>query len=378
MDFTLGADQRMVKETVRKFASNEIAPYDAQMDREGEINRTVLERLREHNIWGLVGPAEYGGGGADHVGMIICVEELARASASIAITLDAHWLCLKGIEQYGSPAQRERYLSDLCSGKSLGAFAWTEPSAGSDAASIETRAEKTGGAFIINGTKCFCTNGDLAGTYLVGAVTDPASEPKHISMFIIERGTKGFRVGRREDKMGLRGSHTTELILENVRVKPSQLLGGMGEGFKTAMNILNIGRLIVGGICVGTASAALEASAAYAKKRRAFGKPLSEQQAVQFMIADMDTGINAARLLVLDAASRASRGETFYKEAAQAKYFASEMVMEACRNAVQIHGGYGFTRNFPVERYYRNAKFTEIGEGTSEVLRMLIARALLT
>jgi alkylation response protein AidB-like acyl-CoA dehydrogenase len=347
------------------------------MDHNNEIDYSILEKMKSINLWGLIGSSKYKGGDGNLLSAIIAMEELARGSASIAITIDAHWLCLKGIERFGNSHQKQKYLYDLCSGEKIGAFAWTEPEAGSDAANISTSALRKGDNYILNGSKCFCTNGGLAGIYLIGAVTDPNTSPKQLSVFIVDANTPGLQVGRKEDKMGLRGSHTTELVLKELKIPRQQRLGNKGAGFNIFTSLLNDGRLAVAGLCLGIAKAALNASVVYASKRFAFGKPIISKQAIQFMIAEMDTEINAARLLAYQAAFKSTQCLNFGKESAQAKYFASDMAMRVCKNAIQIHGGIGYTKEYNVERYFRNAKFAEIGEGTTEVLKSLVAKSIM-
>ncbi len=377
MCFELSDQNQAIMNSVRSFTEREVAPCDARMDEDNEINPLILRKMKEIGLWGLIGPPEFGGAGADGFGVIIAMEELAKGSASIAITIDAHWLCLQGIDSFGNQEQKKRYLPALCSGSTIGAFSWTEPGAGSDAANIQSKAGRGGNGYLLNGEKCFCTNGDLAGAFLIGAVTGHSSAHEGLSIFIVEKGAPGLTVGPKENKMGLRGSHTTTLFLEDVAVSEQNILGEEGDGFRIFANVLNTGRLAVAGISIGLADAAMNASIDYAVKRQAFGKPLAQQQAVQFMIADMDTRINAARGLAYHAAHRASQGLPCFKEAAQAKYFASEVALDVCRHAVQIHGGHGYLKDYPVERYFRDAKFAEIGEGASEVLRTLVAKAIL-
>jgi alkylation response protein AidB-like acyl-CoA dehydrogenase len=376
MNFDLTESQRMLQRSMEEFTAREIAPHDARMDRENQIQTDILDKMAQQGLWGLIGEKDYGGSGADAVSGVICMEALSRGSASIAFTLDAHNLCLEGIQRFGSDTQKRQFLPALCSGEAIGAVSWTEPTAGSDAAGIQATAVKRGDRYILNGHKVFVTNGGLAKTYLVGVKTDPNAGVKGFSFFIVEDGTKGFVIGKKEDKMGLRGSHTTEILLENVDVPGHHLLGKEGQGFKQAMHLFNDGRIWVGAISVGTARAAMETALVYAKKRTAFGKPLVAQQAIQFMLADMDTEISAARWLVYHAAFLKDQGKAYHKQAAQCKYFASEIAMRVCKNALQIHGGYGYTKDFPVERYFRNAKLNEIGEGTSEILRVLVAKNL--
>ena len=377
MDFQLSAEQKQIQDATREVAAKEIAPHDGWMDRENQIDTGILQKMSEQGYWGVIGDKGFEGMGLGAMCGAICMEEIAKASGSIAITLDAHWLCLEGIQVFGTDAQKAKYLADLCSGQSIGAVSWTEPSAGSDAAAIKTTAHKKGDTYILNGTKCFVTNGGLAGVYLIGAVTDPDAGSKGISFFIVEDGTRGLTIGPQEDKMGLRGSHTTELILENVEIPKENLLGKEGDAFKQAMLIFNSGRIWVGAISVGTASAAMEASVKYAKERETFGKPLAKHQGIQFKLADMDTEIQAARWMVCHAAWLKDQGKPHHKEAAQCKYFSAEVAMRVCKEAIQIYGGYGYIKDYDVERYFRNAKLNEIGEGTSEILRMLVAKDLL-
>ena len=378
MNFDLTDEQILLRDLVRDFGQAVVKPQDAKMDENNEIDYQILEEMKKIGLWGLLGPTDQGGAGADSLSGVIVIEELAKASGSIALTLDAHFLGLEGIAKFGTPEQKQAYLPDLCSGAKLGAFAWTEPCAGSDAGGIQTSAKQQDDKYLLNGVKCFVTNGGLAQTYLIGAVTGESEKGKEFSVFILDKSTPGLTIGQKENKMGMRGSHTTELILQDVQVGSDQLLGKAGQGFKIAMEILNGGRLSIAALSVGTAQAALKDSLNYAKERQAFGKPLAKQQAVQFMLANMDTNIQAARLLTYQAAQLSSQGKPYFKQAAQAKIFASEMAMRVCKDAIQIHGGYGYTKDFAVERYFRNAKLNEIGEGASEVLRMLVARSMLS
>jgi alkylation response protein AidB-like acyl-CoA dehydrogenase len=377
MNFDLTAEQKQFQNTIRQFVAKHVAPFDAQMDRENQINKDILIKISQQGLWGLIGEQEYGGARADSITAALCMEELAKGSGSIAFTLDAHWLCLETIQRFGNQVQKRQYLPALCSGEAIGAFSWTEPVAGSDAASIQAKAEKKGNVYVINGNKCFVTNGGLARIYLVGAKTDPQVGRKGFSLFILEDDTKGLKIGKKEDKMGLRGSHTTELTLEDAEVPVENLLAGEGDGLKNALSVFSDGRIWVGAISVGNATAAMKAALEYSQKRTAFGKPLAAQQAVQFMLADMDTDISAARWMVCHAAYLKDQCRPYNKEAAQAKFFAAEVAMRTCKNAIQIHGGVGYTKDFPVERYFRDAKLNEIGEGASEVLRVLVARDLL-
>jgi alkylation response protein AidB-like acyl-CoA dehydrogenase len=377
MNFDLSQEQKQFQNTVRHFTITHVAPFDARMDRENRVDEEILRKMSQQGLWGLIGERKHGGADADSVTAAIGMEELAKGSGSIAFTLDAHWLCLQTIQRFGNQGQKKRYLPALCSGEAMGAVSWTEPAAGSDAAGIQTTAQNRGDFYILNGTKCFVTNGGLAKTYLVGAKTDPQAGRKGFSWFILEPGTKGFEIGKKEDKMGLRGSHTTQLTLREAEVPAENLLGTEGEGLKNALSAFTDGRIWVGAISVGNATAAMQAALQYSQERTAFGKPLAAQQAVQFMLADMDTEISAARWMVYHAAYLKDQGRPYHKEAAQAKFFAAEAAMRVCKNAIQIHGGVGYTKDFPVERYFRDAKLNEIGEGASEVLRILVARDLL-
>jgi alkylation response protein AidB-like acyl-CoA dehydrogenase len=377
MNFDLTEEQKQFRSTIRQFAADQVAPFDAQMDRENQINEDILRKMSQQGLWGLIGEREYGGAKTDAITAAVCMEELARGSGSIAFTLDAHWLCLDTIQRFGNQEQKAKYLPGLCSGEAIGAFSWTEPVAGSDASAIQATAERKGGAYILNGSKCFVTNGGLAKTYLVGAKTDPQAGRKGFSLFILKNDQKGFEIGEKEDKMGLRGSHTTKLSLQDAEVPADNLLGQEGDGLKNSLSAFNNGRIWVGAISVGNATAAMQAALQYSQERTAFGKPLAAQQAVQFMLADMDTEVSAARWMVYHAAYLKDQGRPYHKEAAQAKFFAAEVAMRTCKNAIQIHGGVGYTRDFPVERYFRDAKLNEIGEGASEVLRLLVARDLL-
>ena len=378
MNFDLNERQKQCRDAVREFTSKHVGPLDAQMDRDNQIDQDILRKMSRQGLWGLIGEDDYGGAGSDAVTAAVCMEELARGSGSVAITLDAHWLCLETIQSFGSQEQKKKYLPALCSGQAMGAFSWTEPVAGSDAAGIQSTAQKRGDLYIMKGSKCFVTNGGLAKTYILGAKTDPEAGAKGFSVFVVEDGTKGFKVGKKEDKMGLRGSHTTQLHLEDAEVPAANLLGKEGEGLRQALSVFSDGRIFVGAISVGNATAAMRAALRYSQERTSFGKPLSAQQAVQFMLADMDTEISAARWMVYHAACLKDQLRPYHREAAQAKIFAAEVAMKVCKNAIQIHGGAGYTKDFPVERYFRDAKLNEIGEGASEVLRILVARDMLS
>ena len=378
MDFELTEEQEMIRRMVRDFAEKEIVPIAGEMDEKGEFPWETIRKMAPLGFLGLPIPEEYGGAGVDNVSFAIAMEEIARASGSIAITLDAHVsLACEAILQFGSEEQKRKYLAPLARGEKLGAFALTEPEAGSDAAAIKTRAVLSGDEWVLNGQKVFITNGSIADVVVVAAVTDPTKGHRGISNFIVEKGTPGFRPGRDEEKMGLKGSVTSQLFFEDCRVPKENLLGKEGEGFKQFLSVLDAGRIAIGAMAVGLAQAALDASIAYAKERVQFGQPIAKFQAIQWMIADMATQLDAARLLVYRAAWLKDRGVRFTREAAMAKLFASEIAERACHAAIQIHGGYGYTKDYPLERYYRDARLCEIGEGTSEIQRLVIARQVL-
>jgi butyryl-CoA dehydrogenase len=378
MDFALNEEQEMFRKTIREFAEKEIMPRAQEIDLKGEFPWDIIRKMADLGLMGLPFPEEYGGAGGDAISYAIAVEEIARASGSVAITYSAHIsLACSPIYLFGTEEQKKKYLIPMARGEKIGAFGLTEPGAGSDAAAIKTRAVLDGDEWVINGQKIFITNGSIADVVVIAAVTDPAKGKRGISNFIIEKGTPGFRVGREEDKMGLRGSVTSELIFENCRVPKENLLGKEGEGYKQFLITLDGGRIGIGAMAVGLGMAALEAAVKYAKERVQFGQPIAEFQAIQWMIADMATELEAARLLVLRAAWLKDQGRRFTKEAAMAKLFASEAAVRACYKAIQIHGGYGYTKDYPVERFYRDARLTTIGEGTSEIQRLVIARSIL-
>jgi len=379
MDFNLTEEQRLVRETVRNFAEAEIAPSAAERDEQERFDRKLMfDRLAELGLTGIVFPEEYGGAGADYISYAIAVEELSRVCAATGVTLSAHLsLGANPIFLFGTEEQKQKYLVPLAEGSRLGAFGLTETSAGSDAGGTRTTAVRDGGAWVLNGSKIFITNGGEAEIYIVFARTDRQAEKHHgISAFIVEKGTPGFAFGKKEAKMGICSSPTMELVFENCRIPGGNLLGKEGEGFKIAMKTLDGGRIGIAAQALGIAQGAFEAAAAYARERKQFDQPIATLQAVQFMLADMATRIEAARLLVYQAAHRASAGLPYGKESAMAKLFASETAMAVTTKAVQVFGGYGYTREFPVERMMRDAKITEIYEGTSEVQRLVIGTAV--
>jgi alkylation response protein AidB-like acyl-CoA dehydrogenase len=378
VDLDLTSEQRLLAETVRQFARERIAPIAATHDESGEFPWDTVREMADLGLFGVPFEEEYGGAGADALSLALVVEELARVDASHSITVGAHTsLCASPIHDFGTPEQKERFLTPLARGEKLGSFGLTEATSGSDAANMATRAVKDGDGWVLNGTKVFITNAGVAGIYVVAAVTDPAKGSKGISMFIVEKETEGLRSGKKEDKLGWRASDTRELILEDVRVPADQLLGEEGRGFQQALHTLTGGRIGIAAHALGIAEGAFDASRAYARDREQFGRPIAEFQAIQFKLADMATGIEAGRLLTHKAARLKDTGRDYRLAAAQAKLFCSELAMRSTIEAVQIHGGNGYTRDYPVERMMRDAKVTEIGEGTSEIQRSIIARAIL-
>ena len=377
MKFELTEEQRSLQQSVRDFAAAELEPEAAQRDKTGEFPWPAVRKMQQMGLFGLVYPVEHGGGGRDFVSYAVAVEELARADASVTITLLAHTLCAGHINAFGSEEQKERFLVPLARGEKLGAWALTEPEAGSDAGSIRTTAVADGSGWRLTGNKFFITNGSQADTLVVMASTEPPRGSKGISAFIVEGDAPGLGKGKNLDKLGFRSSDTVGLMLRDVQVPRECLVGELNRGFAQALEILAAGRIGMAAMALGIGRGCLEESLAYARKRRAFGHPIADFQAIQWMLADMATELDAARLLVHRAARLKDTGQRFVKEAAMAKLYASEAAMRAALKAVQIHGGYGYTRAFPVERYLREAKLCEIGEGTSEIQRKVIARELL-
>jgi alkylation response protein AidB-like acyl-CoA dehydrogenase len=379
MNFELTEEQNLIRDMVRSFAETEGAPSAAERDEKEHFDRALMyDRLGELGLTGIVFPEEYGGAGADYISYAIAVEELSRVCGSTGVTLSAHLsLCANPIYMFGTEEQKKKFLVPLAKGEKLGAFGLTEPSAGSDAGGTKTTATRDGNEWILNGSKIFITNAGDAEIYVVLARSDKTAE-KHrgISAFIVEKGTPGFSFGKKEKKMGIRSSPTMELVFENCRIPAENLLGQEGQGFKVAMKTLDGGRIGIAAQALGIAQGALDASLAYTKDREQFNKPIASFQGVSFQLADMATQIEAARLLIYNAAYRASAGLSYSQESAMAKLFASETAMRVTTQAVQLHGGYGYTREFPVERMMRDAKITEIYEGTSEVQRVVIGAGL--
>lgn len=379
MNFDLTSEQEMILKTIREFADNEVAPGALDRDRSKEFPIEVFRKMADLGLMGLPFPEEYGGGGADTVSFAIVTEELSRACGSTGITYSAH-ISLGGAPLYlfGTEEQKQKYLVPICTGETFGAFGLTEPSAGSDAGGTRTTAVEKDGEYVINGNKCFITNASYAKHLALTAITGEADGKKEISAIIVPTDADGFKVIDNYEKMGLHSSNTTELVLEDVRVPTEHLLGKKGEGFKQFLITLDGGRIGIGAMAVGIAQAAYEKAVQYAKERQQFGRSLSNFQAIQFKLADMAMKIELARNMVYKAAWLKDQGRPFSKEASMCKLYASEICMEVTDQAVQIHGGYGYMRDYHVERYMRDGKLTEIGEGTSEVQRLVIARQILS
>jgi len=378
MDFELTREQEAVRAMARDWALAEVAPVIHRYDEVQEFPTEILKSLGKTGLLGALVPEEYGGAALDYVSYALAVEELNRVDASVGITMWAHnSLCTNHITLFGSKEQKAAYLPRLARGESLGAWGLTEPGSGSDAAAMKTRAVAEGGRFVLNGSKAFITNAGVAEVAVVMAVTDPARGNKGISAFVLDKGMPGFSAGRPYRKLGLHASNTAELIFDNVAVPAGRLLGELGMGFVNTMQVLEGGRVAMAAMAVGIAQAALDTALAYMKERRAFGRTLAEFNGLQGMIADMGTEVEAARLLTLRAAALKDAGKPAKIAASMAKVFASEVAMKAATKSLQIHGGAGYITEFPIERIFRDAKLTEIGEGTSEIQRMVIARDIL-
>jgi alkylation response protein AidB-like acyl-CoA dehydrogenase len=378
MDFRLTEEQKMLQQTIREFAESEIKPLAAEADHSGKFPIETIKKLAELGFMGIPFPEKYGGAGLDYLSYAMAVEEISTACASTGVIVSAHTsLCCDPIYSAGTEEQKQKFLTPLAKGFKIGCLGLTEPSAGSDAANIKTTAVADGNNWIINGTKLFITNGAQADIAVITAFTDKTQGHKGISTFIVEKGTPGFKVGKVEEKLGIKASSTSELIFEDCRIPKENLLGPLGGGFKIALQTLDGGRIGIAAQAVGIARAALEASIKYSKERTQFNQPISNFQAIQWMLADMATQIDAARLLTLRAASLKDSKERFSQQSAMAKLFASEVATDAAHKAIQIYGGYGYTKDYPVERFYRDARITEIYEGTSEIQRLVIASNLL-
>ncbi|MGG4489502.1 acyl-CoA dehydrogenase [Metabacillus idriensis] len=377
MFFKLSDEHEMIRKMVRDFAKNEVEPTAAERDEEERFDRGLFDKMAELGLTGIPWPEEYGGIGSDYLAYVIAVEELSRVCASIGVTLSAH-TSLAGwpVYKFGTEEQKQKYLKPMAQGEKIGAYGLTEPGSGSDAGGMRTTAKLNGDHYVLNGSKIFITNGGIADTYIVFAVTDPESKHKGTSAFIVEKDFKGFSVGKKESKLGIRSSPTTEIIFEDCIVPKENLLGQEGEGFKIAMMTLDGGRNGIAAQAVGIAQGALDASVAYAKERQQFGKPIAMQQGIGFKLADMATTVEASRLLTYQAAWLESEGLPYGKESAMSKLFAGDTAMKVTTEAVQVFGGYGYTKDYPVERYMRDAKITQIYEGTQEIQRLVISRMI--
>ena len=378
MNFTLTKEQELVRQMVRDFAVNEVKPIAAEIDVTERFPMENVKKMGELGVMGIPFSTEFGGAGGDVLSYIIAVEELSKVCATTGVILSAHTsLCASLINENGTPAQKEKYLRDLCTGNKIGAFGLTEPGAGTDAAGQQTTAVLDGDNYILNGSKIFITNGGVADTFIIFAMTDKSKGTKGISAFIVEKGFQGFSIGKKEDKLGIRASSTTELIFENCVVPKENLIGREGKGFGIAMKTLDGGRIGIAAQALGIAEGALEEAIKYMKERKQFGRPISAFQGLQWMVAEMSTKIEAARFLVYKAAWLKENKQPYSVDAARAKLYAAEVAMDVTTKAVQLFGGYGYTKEYPIERMMRDAKITEIYEGTSEVQKMVISGSLL-
>lgn len=377
MDFKLSEEHEMIRKMVRDFARNEVAPTAAERDEEERFDRALFDQMADLGLTGIPWPEEYGGIGSDYLAYVIAVEELSRVCASTGVTLSAH-TSLAGwpIFKFGTEEQKQKFLRPMAEGKKIGAYGLTEPGSGSDAGGMRTTAKRDGDHYILNGSKIFITNGGIADIYVVFALTDPESKQRGTSAFIVESDALGFSVGKKESKLGIRSSPTTEIMFEDCRIPAENLLGEEGQGFKIAMQTLDGGRNGIAAQAVGIAQGALDASVEYARERHQFGKPIAAQQGIGFKLADMATSVEAARLLTYQAAWLESEGLPYGKESAMSKVFAGDTAMKVTTEAVQVFGGYGYTKDYPVERFMRDAKITQIYEGTQEIQRLVISRML--
>jgi alkylation response protein AidB-like acyl-CoA dehydrogenase len=378
LDFQLSDEQQQLKKTVREFAEREILPNVMKWDEASEFPLSTVKELGKLGLLGMIFPGEYAGTGMGYVEYVIAIEELSRVDGSVGIIVAAHTsLCSNHIFLAGSEAQKKKYVSKLATGEFIGAGGLTEPSSGSDAGSARMTARRRGRDWVLNGTKTFCTNGHYADAMVVIAVTDRAAKTHGLSAFIVDKDTKGFRPGKKENKLGLRASDTAEMIFEDCVIPAENLLGKEGDGFIDAMRVLDGGRISIAALSLGMAQGAYEAALNYSKERKQFGKAIGEFQAIQWKLADMATEIDAARLLTMRAASMKDAGMKTTLESSMAKLYASEVAVRCANEGVQIHGGYGFIKDYPVEKFYRDVKLCTIGEGTSEIQRLVIARQLL-
>lgn len=378
MNFELGQEYVLLRQMYRSFAENEVKPLAEEVDEEERFPVETVEKMKRFGFFGIPFPKEYGGAGADNLAYAMAVEELSKACGTTGVIVSAHTsLCAAPIYEFGTEEQKQKFLVPLAKGEKIGAFGLTEPGAGTDAAGQQTRAVLDGDEYILDGSKIFITNAGYADTYIIMAMTDKSKGTRGISAFIVDAETPGFTIGKKEKKMGIRGSATCELIFENCRIPKENLLGKEGMGFKIAMKTLDGGRIGIAAQALGLAQGAIDETVSYVKERKQFGRPISKFQNTQFKLADMETRTEAARLLVYKAARYKDAKKPFSNEAAMAKLFAAEAAMDVTTTAVQLHGGYGYTREYPVERMMRDAKITEIYEGTSEVQRMVVAAQLL-
>jgi alkylation response protein AidB-like acyl-CoA dehydrogenase len=379
MNFDLTKDQKMLQEEVRKFADAYIAPDAAEIDQSREFPWKNIKKIAEMGLLGIIVPEQYGGAGFDYISLAIAIEELSRCCASTGVIVAVNnSLVTYPIVAFGNEVQKKKYLPLLCSGEKLGAFGLTEPNAGSDVAAMETTARLEGDHYVLNGTKRFITNAGEAGVYVVFASTKRELKHKGISVFIVDRDTPGFSLGKHEDLMGIRATANCELIFEDAKIPKGNMLGEEGHGFKIAMNVLDVSRIDIGAQAVGIAQSALDEAVKYAKERKAFGQPIGNFEMIQSMLADMATSIAAARMLVHYAGHCKNKGMArFSRESAMAKYYGATIAVDVARMALQVHGGYGYTKDYPIERIYRDAKILELYEGTSEIQKIVIARDLL-
>jgi alkylation response protein AidB-like acyl-CoA dehydrogenase len=377
MDYQLSEHQKEIQKLTRDFAQKEIAPVVMKYDETQEFPHDIVQKLAEMGFLGIIFPEKYGGANFSTVEYAIIIEEISKIDPSVGLIVASHnGLCTNHIYSFANNEQKNKYLPDLVTGKKYGAWGLTENVSGSDAVAMSSFAEKKGDIYVLNGSKMFITQGTVAGTYVITAVTEKSNGKNKISAFILEPGTKGFRIGKKENKLGMRASDTAELIFENAEIPAENLIGKEHEGFKQVLKILDGGRIAIAALALGVAQGALDASIKYSKQRKQFGKYLSDFQSTQFKIAEIATEIEAARLLIFKAASMKDAGENINMVSSMAKLFASEVAVKATNEAVQIHGGYGFIKEFPVEKLYRDVKLLTIGEGTSEVQRMIIAKNL--
>ncbi len=378
MDFQLNEEQQQLQKSVREFAQREILPNVMKWDEASEFPLPTIKELGKLGLLGTIFPVEYGGAGMGYVEYVTAIDELSRVDGSVGIIVAAHTsLCSNHIFLAGNEEQKKKYVSQLATGEFIGAWGLTEPSSGSDASSARMTAKRKGSDWVLNGTKTFCTNGHYADVMVAIAVTDRAAKTHGLSAFVVEKGTKGFRPGKKENKLGLRASDTAEMIFEDCVVPAESLLGKEGDGFIDAMRVLDGGRISIAALSLGMAQGAYEAALKYAKERRQFGKAIGDFQAIQWKLADMATEIDAARLLTMRAAAMKDAGMKTTQESSMAKLFASEVAVRCANEGVQIHGGYGFIKDYPAEKFYRDVKLCTIGEGTSEIQRLVIARQLL-